>query len=243
MRGTAKNNHDTIRLRAVSGWAPARKDDTRYFPLSAGDRAELAKIAQIVEYRTPGSQIFRQGHEASFLYVVSRGLVRVHADLSSGGRQIVAFHWPGDLFGLARDGAYVNSAEALTPCILHGFPAQRLERFLLENPRIQHGFLVKAIHDLRATQRQLIMMGRLTVPRRLAAFLLDCSEHRHFCDAATGVLALPVTREDIADYLGTSTESVTRAFGKLERDRLVRRLSARAIELQPDGLRRFAALD
>lgn len=238
-------DRDRIRLRAVSGWASAsaRDDGGRYFPLSAADRAELGRIAQIVEYRTPGSQIFRQGHEAAFLYILADGLVRVHAGLGNGDRQIVAFHWPGDLFGLAEGGLYINSAEALTPCVLHRFPTRRLERFLLENPRIQHGFLVKAIHDLRAAQRQLVVMGRLIVAQRLAAFLLDCAEHPDFFDPAVRVLTLPVTRYDIADYLGTSAESVTRAFGQLEGKGLARRLTSRTIELQPDGLRRFAVLD
>lgn len=236
-------DRDRIRLRAASGWASASDDGARYFPLSAADRAELGRIAQIVEYRTPGSQIFRQGHEAAFLYILADGLVRVHTGLGNGDRQIVAFHWPGDLFGLAEGGLYINSAETLTPCVLHRFPVQRLERFLLDNPRIQHGFLVKAIHDLRAAQRQLVVMGRLTVTQRLAAFLLDCAEHPNFFDPAARLLTLPVTRYDIADYLGTSAESITRSFGQLEGKGMARRLSARTIELHPDSLRRFAVLD
>ncbi len=143
-----------------------------------------------------------------------------------GERQIVAFHWPGDLFGLAEHGRHVTSAETITSSQIYRFPCQKLERFLLKNPKIEDGFLIKAIHDLRSAQRQLIIMGRLAIFRRLAVFLLDCSAHEHYFDKAKRLLTLPMSRYDIADYLGTSAETVTRALSKLTADDAVRRVSA-----------------
>ena len=163
--------------------------------------------------------------------------------LPQGDRQVVAFYWPGDLFGLSEAGVYVNSIEALTACKVLRFPIAALELFFLKNPRIQHRFLIKAVHDLRAMQRQLIVMGRLSVTRRLAVFLLDCSGHERYYNASNQTLTLPMSRYDIADYLGTSAESVARALLSLEEKGIVRRLTPRSIELRLAEIRAFAQME
>jgi len=227
----ARRTHGDLRIRAARAWTREHGDEAPHLQLLASDRAELGRIAEVIEYRTAGSRVFSYGEAANFLYLLVDGLVASSLSLDNGERQIVAFYWPGDLFGLAEDGHYVNTAEILTPSTVYRFPIRQLERFLIDHPRIQHGFFIKAVHDLRATQRQLLVMGRFDVSRRLAAFLLDCSGHDDYFDQPTRVLALPMTRYDIADYLGTSAESITRAFGLLEGQGLLRRRTAKAVEL------------
>jgi CRP-like cAMP-binding protein len=149
--------------------------------------------------------------------------------------------WPGDLFGLAEEGRYVNSAESLTPAAIFRFPLERLRGLLLSEPLLQLHLLTKAANELRNAQRQMIVLGQFDNARRLASFLLDCRQHVAVFDSRTRLLRLPMSRFDIADYLGTSPESVARAFAKLERGRLLRRQSPRSVELlDPDGLARFA---
>jgi CRP-like cAMP-binding protein len=70
-------------------------------------------------------------------------------------------------------------------------------------------------------------------------FLIDCSVHESYFDQNTHVLTVPMSRYDIADYLGTSAETVTRAFTRLERDGLLRRVTARTVELKPELLKVF----
>ncbi|CAM5776403.1 hypothetical protein LMIY3S_05510 [Labrys miyagiensis] len=238
---TPKINPD-FRIRAADAWSQERGREAPHIPFSASDKTELRRLADVIEYRTARSLILSQGQPATFLYLVVSGLVAASRTLNSGERQIIAFYWPGDLFGLAEDGVYVNGCEALTPCTVYRFPLRKLESFLLENPTAQQGFLVKAIHDLRSTQRQLLVMGRFNIAQRLAIFLLDCSGHELYFDAAGQVLTLPMTRYDIADYLGTSAESVTRAFGQLEDKGLLRRLSATNVSLSVASLRAFAEI-
>lgn len=229
-----------IRIRGTRGWPTAHGDEPATIPLSASDRAELARIAEVIDFRTAASQIFRQGETAAFVYLLVEGLVRTVFTTPQGERQIVAFHWPGDLFGLAERGMHVTSAETITPARVYRFRCARLEPFLLANPRIEDGFLVKAIHDLRGAQRQLIVMGRMDVTHRLAVFLLDCSAHDRFFDAGTSLLTLPVTHYDIADYLGTSAETVTRAIGRLVRLGLIERVRPKTLRLDRAKLRQFA---
>ncbi len=229
-----------IRIRAARPWSSEHGREAPHLPLTAADKTELARIAEVIEYRTARSQITVQGQPAGFLYLLADGIVRADCTVNDGERQVLAFYWPGDLFGVAEQGAYVYSAEAVTPCTVYRFPVSRLEPFLLENPRIQHSFLIKAVHDLRSAQRRIITLGRFGIAQGLAIFLLDCSGHDHYFDRASQVLTLPMTRYDIADYLGTSSEAATRAFGALEHRGLIRRLTPRTIELNLAQLKTFA---
>lgn len=208
--------------------------------LSAADKAELAKR---IELKNAKTAIFEQGSKAGFLYLLEDGIVQVSRMLRDGSRHIVAFHWPGDLFGLDDHGYYLDTAETVTPCTISQFPTHKLAEFLLANPQSQQNVLVQAVHKLRATQRQVIVVGRLETRRAVAVFLLDCAGHKHYFDAEKKILHLPMTRYDIADYLGAASESVTRAFTKLETDGLIRRITPRELWLDLSGLKRLANLE
>ena len=233
---------DEIRIRAVPPWQPDHGEEAPFLPLSVDDRAEFRRFGQAISFKTAGTQIFAGGEKASYLYVLTDGVAQSYRTLPSGERQIVAFYWPGDMFGIAEEGAYVNSADALSPCTVYRFPTSMMTDFLIAHPAIQNKFLVKAIHDLRNAQRQLIMMGRLDVLKRLAAFILDCSGHDAYFNASRNTLSLPMTRYDIADYIGTSSEVVTRGLGRLERMGLIHRLSRRTLELKTEELKAFVNL-
>jgi CRP-like cAMP-binding protein len=231
-----------IRIRAVPPWQPNHGDEAPFLPLSASDRTELRRLGEQISFKTAGSEIYASGEKAGFLYLLAEGVASAHRTLPSGERQVVGFYWPGDVFGLAEEGLYVNSASALTACAVYRFPYDRLASFLLSHPEIEQKFYVKAVHDLRNAQRQLIMMGRLAVPRRLAAFILDCSGHEDYFDSKTQRLTLPMTRDDIADYIGASPEVVIRTFGRLEALGLLRRVSPKVLELKTEALRAFVDL-
>jgi CRP-like cAMP-binding protein len=156
-----------VRIRAVRDRPRQPGEEAPHIALSASERAELGRLAQIIDFRTAGSP---QGGDANFVYLLTAGLVRICHSLHNGERQVVAFHWPGDLFGLTEEAKYVNSAETVTPARVYRFQAAKLESFLLKNPKIQNRFLIKAMHDLRHAQRQIIVMGRFDIPRRLGIF-------------------------------------------------------------------------
>ncbi len=243
MRRMTARGHADLHIRAVHSWAREHSKETPHLTLSATDKIELGRLGQVIEYKTVGSLIFSQGDEAAYLYLLASGVVRTHHVLNNGERQVLAFHWPGDLFGLAENGKYLDSSETVASSRVYRFPVGKLEQFLLMNPSIQESFFVKAVHDLRNTQRQLIIMGRFDISRRLAAFLLDCSVHESYFDHRTAILTLPMNRYDIADYLGTSAETVTRALSRLESEGMVHRVTARKIELQLDALKTFVNFD
>lgn len=208
--------------------------------LSPKDQAELAKIATVLAYPTGGVAIYSEGEDAHFLYLIDDGMVRLSRHLPNGSRQVLGFMWPGDFFGLAEEGRYVNAAESLTRSVILRFPIERLRHLLLREPLLQLHLLTKAAHELRTAQRQIIVLGQLHNTKRLASFLSDCCQHPGFFDTKAHLLRLPMSRFDIADYLGTSPESVARAFAALEREGLLRRISPRTVELlDPEGLGRL----
>ncbi len=170
MTAPIRTNHPDIRIRAVKPYESEHGEEASHVTLLAAEKADLARLAEIIVYKTAGSQILFQGQNASFLYLLVDGVVQASRTLNNGDRQILAFYWPGDLFGLAEKGIYVNSAQAITRCTVYRFPIRKLEKFLLENPNIQHHFFIKAVHDLRSAQRQIITLGRFDIPRRLAVF-------------------------------------------------------------------------
>ena len=208
--------------------------------LSPAEQTTLAGISTLLEYQTGDIAIFSEGEDAHFLYLIEEGLVRLSRHLPNGARQVLGFMWPGDLFGLAEEGRYINSAESLTPAAIFRFPLERLQRLLLHEPLLQLHLLTKAAHELRNAQRQIIVLGQLNNAKRLASFLLDCRQHVTYFEVQTQVLRLPMSRFDIADYLGMSPESAVRAFAALERGGFVRRHSPRSVEfLEPDRLARY----
>jgi len=212
-----------------------------YNVLTPEEQTQLRRIAVIEEFRATGTAIFAEGEKAHFLYILDKGLVRIYSHTERGGRQILAFMLPGDFFGLAEEGRYVNSADTINAATVYRIPTRDLRRLMLREPQLPFHLLVKAVHDLRAAQRQLLVLGQHDVLRRLVSFLADLCQHEDFFDADRQVLRIPMNRFDIADYLGTSTESIARAFGKLERDKIIKRSSPRRIELlQLEQLARLA---
>jgi CRP-like cAMP-binding protein len=227
--------HSQLFIRALRSWTGPGISESPVLILTAEEVAELERFSSIMSFPTKGSRIFPEGGSGDFLYLLQEGVVMSYHGASGHGngsdRQILAFHWPGDLFGLAEHNRYVFSAEAVTPCVVRLFPRDRLAQFLLLHPQLQEAFLVKAVHDLRTLQRQFIVMGRFDVTGRLAAFLLDCAAHAQYFDAARSSLSVPMSRLDIADYLGTVSETVTRAFGRLEEVGAIKRSGPRRLIL------------
>lgn len=208
--------------------------------LSAEQTTTLAHIATVFDYRRPGTVIYSEGEDAHFLYALAKGCVRLSRSSPTGERQILAFMWPGDLVGLAEDGRYVNTAETVGAASLFRFPLADLEPLLARDPKLDLLLLIKAAHELRQAQRLITILGQQKTDQRLAFFLLELVRDGNFYDERSRRLSLPMNRFDIADYLGTSPETVARAFARLEEEKLIRRALPRLVEIVDlAGLRRY----
>lgn len=188
-----------------------------------------------------GTEVFGEGEDANFVYRVATGAVRTYKLLSDGRRQINSFHLPGDIFGLEDGLTHRFTAEAVVASTL-----RLIRRCSLFDSPTDHGAgeTIKLVglvgRNLRHAENHMLLLGRKTALERVAAFLLEMDErldHPH-------MMHLPMNRLDIADYLGLTLETVSRAFSLLRDQRLLRfhGPSQRQIELLDlGGLAKFDA--
>lgn len=208
--------------------------------LSRREQDAFRNVATVLEYRRGGSTVFAEGEDAHFVFSVAAGVVRISRHSDSGRRQVLALMLPGDLFGLPDAGIYVNSAEVACPSTLYRIPWLQLRDLMRREPTMQSSLLNRVAYDLREAQRRIMILGQQNTCQRLASLLLDFADHPAFYNAVRSEVTLPLTRFDIADYLGTSAETVARGFLRLERYGLVRRFTSRVIVIRDmDGLRRL----
>jgi CRP-like cAMP-binding protein len=189
--------------------------------LTARQREQLMQIG--VRLRLPArTVIYREGDAADSAFVVMEGVVKCYRDLRSGKRALCAFLFSRDLFGLAHDERYVNTAQAATEVVLYRLPLPQLSLLLRQDGDLQFQFLSKILHELRESQRRAILVNRRDAPGRLAMFLAAMAARQSAGQATNGLLILPMTRTDIANYIGLSLESVSRAAAQLERRGIAR---------------------
>jgi CRP-like cAMP-binding protein len=188
--------------------------------LSEGERDLLAQISVTVRFGR-GDTIYRADDPAAFIYNISSGVARTYRRLPDGTRAVIGFFFPDDLLGLAEEGAYVNSAEAVTATAAYRLPVPALENLLRRDPALEWHLLVKLCHELREAQRHMIILKQQGALARLALFLQMLDRSRQSRDGVIGEIYLPMTRSDVADYIGFSLPAVSRSFRALAARHLI----------------------
>lgn len=175
---------------------------------------ELNAIATAVELEA-GATVFHEGDENTYLFNVVKGAVRLSKLLADGRRQITGFLFPGDFLGLSIANVYAYSAEAITDVSLCRFSRRGLTEFMGQSPKLEHQLLALASNELVEAQEQMLVLGRKTATERVVTFLIKLAE-RIGRQAGDGwELDLPMTRTDLGDYLGLTTETVSRTMSRL----------------------------
>ena len=191
-----------------------------------------------------GEVLVREGDPATHLFNITVGDVRVHKLLSDGRRQIVGFLSPGDFLGLATGDQYAFSAEALTAGSACRFRKTDYRKILREMPDLEHALLDRAAHELKAAHDQMLLLGRKTAMERLASFLVNLSDRARRAGGEGRLIELPMTRAEIADYLGLTTETVSRNTTRLKTRGVIRLLSMHSLSIErPRELLHLAGLD
>jgi len=158
-----------------------------------------------------GAEIFGEKEPANYVYQVESGAVRSYKLLSDGRRQIGAFHLVGDIFGLEIGTEHRFTAEAIIDTTVRLLKRRSLELVAEHDVKVAHNLLSMTTSNLRHAEDHMLLLGRKTSLERVAAFLIEM-DHR---STAAGILALPMCRRDIADYLGLTLETVSRALSRL----------------------------
>ncbi|WP_024506076.1 helix-turn-helix domain-containing protein [Bradyrhizobium sp. ARR65] len=158
-----------------------------------------------------GAEIFGEAEPAEYVYQVVEGAVRSYKLLSDGRRQIGAFHLVGDIFGLENGPTHRFTAEAIVETTVRLAKRVSLEHFAETDALVARDLLTMTTNNLQHAENHMLLLGRKTSLERVAAFLLEMDTRL----TAAGVMALPMSRRDIADYLGLTLETVSRALSCL----------------------------
>src|SRR5271166_3871071 len=180
------------------------------------DLARLAALANIVKV-SRGQVFLHEDKLADHFYILTVGSAKLYKLLHDGRRQIIAFAQVGSFLGLVASERYAFSAEAIEPSRLCRLSRSRLQLFLSDQPAMAHRLLNVAVHDLARAQEQMILLGRMTATERLASFLLFQTTCRQPRSIRPPRIHLPMSRTDVADYLGLTTETVSRSLATLKK--------------------------
>jgi CRP-like cAMP-binding protein len=201
---------------------PFNKAGAGGFPvplLTVKQRRQLAALATR-QRLPPRTVVFHEGDALSWVFIDGDGVLKSFRELPSGKRRIVAFLFPDDVFGLAENGRYVNTVGTVTGATVFRIPYETLAAALQRDPELEFQFLSKVTHELRATQRQTLVLGRRDAAGRLAMFLIMLERNMPQPRRA-GRIPVLMSRTDIAEYLGLSLEAVSRATRDLARKGIV----------------------
>jgi CRP/FNR family transcriptional regulator, nitrogen fixation regulation protein len=158
-----------------------------------------------------GAEIYGEAESADYIYQVAEGAVRSYKLLSDGRRQIGAFHLVGDIFGLENGSTHRFTTEAIVDTTVRLIKRRSLEHVAEADVFVALDILNMTTSNLQHAEDHMLLLGRKTSLERVVAFLLEMDRRL----TAAGVMALPMSRRDIADYLGLTLETVSRGLSYL----------------------------
>jgi CRP/FNR family nitrogen fixation transcriptional regulator len=173
------------------------------------------------------SEIYGEGECADYLYKVLSGAVRTYNVLIDGRRQVRDFHFPGDFFGLETDERHLLSAETITDSTILVIKRSSVMGLARYDQEITERLWAMTNAELRRAHSHVVLLIK-TARERVAAFLLEMADRM----PATGQVNLPMSRQDIADYLGLTIETVSRTLTDLEKKSAISLLSSRRLVLR-----------
>ncbi len=189
-----------------------------------------------------GTRIFHAGEPFRAIYGVRTGAIKAIRYDEAGEEQVVAFHLPGEFFGLTgiHSDRYVNTAIALERTAVCGLPYQRLFQVANEQPRL-HRQLMRLLSGVILTEQdQYAAMAGHTADARLAFLLLDLRERLSRGGAPRERLRLPMTRAELGSSVGLAPETTSRVFQQFRRGGLIEASGRNIRFLDLAGLRRLA---
>ena len=205
--------------------------------LSDAQRQLLVRSAAVRHFPAR-TIVYRADTPAESVFVIAEGVVKSYRDLANGRRRIAAFLFARDLFGLAEAGHYVNTVQTITPVRAYEIGVDALTELFRREPDIQLQFLCKIVHVLREAQQHSIIIGRRDAVGRLA--MLFRILQKQALPRGRSDIALPMSRSDMANYLGLSLEAVSRASRRLELQGIVEFVGRHEVRIL--DRQRFAAV-
>jgi len=210
---------------------------------AALDKVELRELEHLgrhVHFQSCET-VFAQEEMTTSFYNLLDGVMRLYKLLPDGRRQIVGFALPGDFLGMTATTRHSFSADAIGAVAICRFSRASFARFVADKPHLLCRINELAVRALSQAQDHMVLLGRRSAEEKVATFLIGWRDRltRHSDLAKT--VPLPMSRQDIADYLGLTIETVSRTFTKLERDGVIEILPGSVCLLDPARAEALAA--
>ena len=193
--------------------------------LDCADLATFKNLGRTVKL-SAGQVLFHEGDPVTRVFTLTRGTLKLYNLLADGRRQITGFVFPGGFLGISIDEEHVFSAEAVDDVQLCWFPRNGFDGFVDKHSPMERELYRMAAHELASAHQQMVLLGRKTSTERLATFLLVLAG-----EPAGTLVRLPMSRSDVADYLGLTKETVSRVLSAFRRDRLIRLRAMHEVEI------------
>ena len=206
---------------------------------------ELAFLESIKSYRNygPGETITWAGDEMSFVASVVTGVATLSQTMEDGRRQMVGLLLPSDFIGRPGRRTTPYDVTAVTDLVLCRFDRMAFERLIAKSPAISQRLLEMMLDDLDAAREWMVLLGRKTAREKLASLLVIFANREANLQAKPRAdkiaFDLPLSREELADYLGLTLETVSRQISALKRDEIIALLGKRHV-IVPDMARLMA---
>jgi CRP-like cAMP-binding protein len=179
-----------------------------------------------------GQEVFAEGADAACCYRLVEGSVRLVKLMADGRRQVCEFLKAGDLLGFEADEEHYFSAEAVSDCTLVRYPRRAVETLLGEDKTFARHVRLVTARGLQDAYQRMVLLCHKSAQERIAWFLLGLAED---CDAHDGSIHLPMTRTDIANYLGMAIETVSRVLGQFKHTGAIAQKSLNHIQVLDKG--------
>ena len=207
------------------------------------DKMEMLEFENLGRHAhfAPCETVFAEEEITASFYNVLDGVMRLYKLLPDGRRQIVGFALPGDFLGMTVSGRNNFSADAISEVEVCRFSKVSFQRFAEDKPHLLRRINELAIRELAQAREHMVLLGRRSAEEKVATFLVGWRDRLARQNGASATLPLPMSRQDIADYLGLTIETVSRTFTKLERDGVIEIISGGVRLLDPARAEALAA--
>lgn len=203
------------------------------------DADELATLNAMGRRRTleAGEPLIWEGDESVLVANVIEGVLKLSSATEDGREQIVGVVYPADFIGRPFAGAAGHSVTALTQARVCVFARSDFDRFASAHPKLEHKLLERTLGELDRTRKWMVLLSRKTAQEKVATFLLEMSERlvETGCDHVPGVplrsFDLPFSRQQVADVLGLTIETVSRQMTLLKRQGVIGLPTRRSVEI------------
>jgi CRP/FNR family transcriptional regulator len=170
---------------------------------------------QPVESFESGTSVFWQGDAANHVFEVVEGVLRIFKMMSDGRRVITGFIYPGDLLGVSLKEQYLYTAEAVTKVRVRRFGRARFQQAIDASPELRPELFARLCDEMAAAQNQMVLLARKSAEERVSSFLLAIARRVPPAGFSPPSIQIPMTRLDMADYLGLTIETVSRVMTRL----------------------------